>query len=65
MLLLVSDNFYLYLFSIPVVTVLRNIITRVIIRKKYPELVCKGSFCGSHKESSDEVYRGGTGGDSW
>lgn len=41
MLLLVSNNFYLYLISIPALTVVRNLVTARTIRKRYPGLECR------------------------
>lgn len=43
-LLMASDNFYLYLASFPVVTVVRNLVTATVVRRRYPQFECKGSL---------------------
>lgn len=57
MVLLFCSHFYLYLFSFPVVTVLRNLVTAQIIRRKYPGLVCRGRLSTDQKQDLNrKVY---------
>lgn len=42
-LLFVFDNYYLYLISLPIVTMLSNIATAIAVKKLYPQYVCKGT----------------------
>ena len=44
MLLISSDNFYLYLLSIPVITILRNLLTATVTRRLYPDITCRGKL---------------------
>ena len=44
LLLLVSSNYYIYLLSLPALTVVRNLITARVIRRQYPELRCRGEL---------------------
>lgn len=57
-LLLESKNFYLYLFSIPVITVIHNLVNAWIIRRKYPELVCRGELSNNQKHDLNKRVRG-------
>lgn len=41
-ILLASDNYYLYLLVMPMVTLINNIITNHIVNKKFPEYICCG-----------------------
>ena len=57
MLLLFSSNFYVYLISIPVITVMRNLIQASIIKRKYPQLGCRGSLSSDQKQDlNKKVY---------
>lgn len=49
LLLLLSRNFYVYLLSIPVLTVVRNLVTAVTVKRKYPELECRGKLNADQK----------------
>ena len=56
-LLLASRNFYLYLLSIPVCTIIRNLFIAWTIRKKYPELKCRGEIKPDQKHDlNKKVY---------
>lgn len=56
-LLLASSNFYAYLVSIPVLTVVRNLVTARTIRRRYPELECRGDLSADQKHSLNrKVY---------
>lgn len=58
MLLLFSRNFYFYLFSIPVITVIRNIVTAKVIRRQYPEYICKGDISSAQKNDLNRRVKG-------
>ena len=49
LLLLVSSNFYVYLISIPALTIVRNLVTARTIKRKYPELECMGKLNADQK----------------
>ena len=57
-LLLTSSNFYLYLLSLPVITVVHNLVCAGIIRKMHPELVCKGELSQEQKHDLNRRVRG-------
>ena len=57
-ILFVSKNYYLYLISIPAITVVRNLLNAWIIRKKYPELVCKGNLQEDQKRELNRKVQG-------
>lgn len=42
--LLGIGNFYLFLFSLPVMTIIRNLMIAHVARKRYPEYVCCGAL---------------------
>ena len=55
--LLVSSNFYFYLLSIPLVTVVRNLFTAYVVKKTYPRIKCKGEIDATHKNDlKKKVY---------
>ena len=55
--LLVCSNFYVYLLSIPVLTVIRNLVTAGIIKKSYPELKCREELSTDQKRDLNKrVY---------
>lgn len=57
MLLISSKNFYFYLISIPVCTVIQNLINAYVIKRKYPELECKGNLIIEQKHDlNKKVY---------
>ena len=57
MLLLVSRNFYLYLLSMPVITIVRNLLIARTVRERYPELRCEGGLGNlQKKELKRKVY---------
>ncbi len=58
LLLLVSSNFYVYLVSIPLFTVIRNLVTARIIRKRYPGLECRGKLRIEQKKDLNRKVRG-------
>jgi len=57
-LLLVSTNFYLYLLAMPLVTIIRNLITAYVVRKRYPELECRGEIREEQKEDLKKKVSG-------
>lgn len=57
-ILLISNNYYLYLASIPVITIVRNLLNAWIIRKKYPELVCRGILQDDRKQELNRKVQG-------
>ena len=58
MLLLCSSNFYLYLVSIPAVTVIRNVVTAKVIQRQYPEYTCRGEILSDQKQDLNRRVRG-------
>lgn len=58
LLLLLSDNFYFYLFAIPVITVVHNLITAYVIRRRYPELKCQGELSADQKHDLSKKVSG-------
>ncbi len=57
MLLLMSSNFYLYLLSMPVITIVKNLFVARIVRGRYPELICRGTLENEQKkELRKKVY---------
>ena len=44
LVLLTAQSFYYYLFAFPVITIIRNLLTAVVIRRKFPEIVCRGEL---------------------
>ena len=58
LLLLVSRNFYFYLLSIPVLTIVRNLVTAHVIRRRYPELRCRGELDGDQKKDLTKKVSG-------
>lgn len=58
MLLLCSSNFYLYLVSIPAVTVIRNVVTAKVIQRKYPAYTCRGEIGSDQKKDLNKRVRG-------
>lgn len=40
--LLVTSNYYIYVIVFPVATILNNLISNVVIKKKYPQYKCEG-----------------------
>ncbi len=56
-LLLTGRNFYLYLLTIPVVTIIRNLIVAAVVKKRYPEISCRGSITDTQKRDlNKKVY---------
>ena len=43
-ILLSSRNFYWYLLAMPVLTVLRNLMIASVVRRQYPDCVCRGEI---------------------
>lgn len=58
MLLLSTNNFYLYLLAIPVVSIIRNMITAYIVRRRYPEIKCSGEVSQEQKRDLNRRVRG-------
>ena len=57
MTLLFCSSFYFYLLSMPLITVLRNLVTARTIRKRYPELECRGRLSKEQKQDLNrKVY---------
>ena len=56
-ILLTSNNFYAYLISIPLLTVVRNLAVAYTVRKQYPELRCRGNITSDQKHDLNrKVY---------
>ncbi|MBR3246143.1 MAG: hypothetical protein IKF90_26145 [Parasporobacterium sp.] len=47
--LLLSNNIYLYLAAMPLMTVVQNLFTAYVVLKKYPEIKCKGVLNSEQK----------------
>ena len=43
-ILLLSTNFYLYLLAMPAIVVIRNLITAFVVRKRFPDIKCRGTI---------------------
>ena len=54
MILLSAGNFYFYLLSMPVITVIRNLATALVVTKLYPGITCRG---GLDAEQKRDLYR--------
>jgi len=55
--LFVCTNFYIYLFTLPVTTIIQNTVTFIIVRKLYPGLCCKDSINKEQKRAlNKKVY---------
>ena len=54
MVLISSDNFYLYLLSMPLITILRNLLTATVTRRLYPDITCRGKL---HKEQIVDLHK--------
>lgn len=48
--LIVTKNYYMYLILMPIFTVLNNILVAVIVKKEYPDIVCKGKLKSENKK---------------
>ena len=57
-LLLASTSFYHYLLAMPVVTISRNLITAYVVKKRYPELECRGELSQEQKEDLKKKVSG-------
>lgn len=57
-LLLTSRNFYLYLLAIPIVTIIRNLIVAAVVKKRYPELGCRGTITNVQKRDLNKKIYG-------
>lgn len=57
-ILLVCSNFYVYLVSIPAFTVLRNLVTARTIKKRYPEVECRGYLSSEQKKDLNRKVHG-------
>ena len=56
-ILLCSDSFYIYLISIPVITVVRNLMIAITVRKRYPDIRCRGGISNEQKQDLNKrVY---------
>lgn len=42
--LILTKNYYLYIIFLPIFTVVNNIINAIIVKKMYPEYICKGNL---------------------
>ena len=51
MALLFCSSFYFYLLTMPLITVIRNMVTVGIIRKKYPGLECRYNLSADQKQN--------------
>lgn len=50
LVLLLSRSFYLYLFSLPVSTIVHNLLLAYVVRKKYPHISCRGVLSEEKKK---------------
>ena len=57
-LLLVSHNFYVYLISIPICSVMRNLVVARVVRRRYPELECRGKLEADQKQELKKKVTG-------
>lgn len=48
--LICSDNFYLYLLAMPVLTIIHNLLNAYVITKRYPDLRCSGEISIEQKK---------------
>lgn len=51
LILLSFSSFYLYLLSIPLLTIVRNLMIACVVRKKYPALKCNGEISFEQKNN--------------
>ena len=58
MLLLSSKNFYLYLFSLPIITVIKNLVSAKVIQRQYPEYICRGDINPEQKQDLNRRVKG-------
>lgn len=56
-ILLLSGNFYLFLMAMPVLTIVHNLLNAHVIRKKYPDIRCRGDISLEQKRNlKTKVY---------
>lgn len=48
--LLVCKNYYVYIFILPITTISTNIVNAGLVRKMYPQYICKGSLSKAQKK---------------
>ena len=53
-----EPNYYLYLFSLPAITVVRNILVARIVKNSYPEIKCRGSLSTEQKRDLNRKIYG-------
>lgn len=57
LLLLSGSHFYLYLLVLPVMTVVRNLLTARVVNRLYPQLTCRGEISAEQKvDLKKKVY---------
>ena len=57
LVLLFSDSFYLYLLTMPILTVVHNLLNACVIRRRYPDLQCRGDISPEQKNDlKTKVY---------
>ena len=57
-LLLTSHTFYLYLISIPIVTIVRNLVVAKVVSMRYPEIKCMGDIDPERKRDLNRRVKG-------
>ena len=58
-LVLVYFNcFYLFLLTIPMITIARNLVINYVVKKKYPEIACKGEISAVQKKDLNRRVKG-------
>ena len=56
-ILLTSNNFYLYLIAGPLITIIHNLTNAYVVRKRYPEITCRGNInSNQRKDLNKKVY---------
>lgn len=57
-LLCVFKNYYLYVIVFPIITVINNIVSGIITKKRYPEYICKGQIDKDTKKTIKQKVSG-------
>ena len=57
-ILLLSRNFYLYLFALPITVVFRNLITALVVKRRFPDIECRGTISQEQKKELKKKVSG-------
>lgn len=57
-LLYVFKNYYLYVMVLPIITIINNIVSGIIAKKRYPEYICKGQINQETKKTIKQKVSG-------